>query len=291
MDLVTETDQAVEEMVKSTILEKYKDHKCFLMKIMTDLGLSEKRHILQVKRVSWTIHQPGLSIQSMVNTSVILKIYLGTTNFVHGVPYMAISIGFTVSRRPTIGIVLNPFTGQLYSGIDSQGSYLTTLSSDLSQTLSTTKLPIYPPRPLELRSSAIAIEFGSDRSGPNFEVKLSTFRNLASENGGMVHALRAYGSAALNLCSVASGYIDAYWEGGVWEWDVCAGWLILKEAGGSIFDGNPRDVAKDPAKALEDPDLCGRVYLGVRGARSPEEVKTWVEGFWNLMEGRLEYGR
>jgi myo-inositol-1(or 4)-monophosphatase len=215
----------------------------------------------------------------------------GTTNFIHGVPYVSISIGFTVSRIPTIGVVLNPFTAHLYTGIRSQGSFLTILSSDLTKTISTSKLPLYPPQKLELRSSVIGIEWGSDRQGSNFDVKIGTFKNLASYNGGMVHALRSYGSAALNLCSVASGFIDAYWEGGCWEWDVCGGWVILKEAGGVIVDGNPREGPGDGDRAMEAPDLCGRVYLAVRRAQSSEEVESFVREFWSLMAGRMEYGR
>jgi len=106
----------------------------------------------------------------------------------------------------------------------------------------------------------------------------------------MVHGLRAYGSAALNLCSVASGYIDAYWEGGCWEWDVCAGWVVLKEAGGFIVHGNPRDT-KDVDVVLEEPDLCGRVYLAVRKGQSKEETAQWVTDFWGMIGGRLEYNR
>jgi myo-inositol-1(or 4)-monophosphatase len=103
-----------------------------------------------------------------------------------------------------------------------------------------------------------------------------------------VHALRAYGSAALNLCSVASGFIDAYWEGGCWEWDVCAGWVILGEAGGVIVSGN---APHDSAERLNSPDLCGRVYLGVRKARSQNEVEDWLKRFWKSVKGDLEYGR
>ena len=69
---------------------------------------------------------------------------IGTTNFVHGIPYVAISIGFTVSREPTIGVVLNPFTAQLYTAIRYQGSYLTLLSATLTETLSTTPPPALP---------------------------------------------------------------------------------------------------------------------------------------------------
>jgi myo-inositol-1(or 4)-monophosphatase len=213
---------------------------------------------------------------------------LGTTNFVHGIPYVAISIGFTVSRRPTIGVVLNPFTAQLYTGIHSLGSYLTTLSPDLSKTVSVHKLPLYPPQQLDLPSSIVAIEYGSDRSGRNFDVKTATFKNLTSATGGMVHGVRSYGSAALNLCSVASGFIDAYWEGGCWEWDVCAGWVILEEAGGMVVNGNPPEKGREEIESL---DLCGRIYLAVRNGQSRSATENYVREFWGLIEGRLEYGR
>ena len=107
----------------------------------------------------------------------------------------------------------------------------------------------------------------------------------------MVHALRSYGSAALNLCSVATGFIDAYWEGGCWEWDVCAGWIILEEAGGAIVDGNPRESSNDDAMIMEAPDLCGRVYLAVRRAQKAEEMESFVREFTSFIAGRLEYGR
>jgi myo-inositol-1(or 4)-monophosphatase len=205
------------------------------------------------------------------------------------VPYVAVSIGFTLNRCPTIGVVLNPFTAQLYTAIRSQGAFLTLLSPDLSTTQSTSKLPLYCPQPLDFQSSVIAIEFGSDRHGHNYTVKVDTFRELASTQGGMVHALRAYGSAALNLCSVASGFIDGYWEGGTWEWDVCAGWIILEEAGGLIVSGNaPHDPSKEE---LRNPDLCGRVYLGVRKGTSQKEMEDWVRKFWALIKGKLSYGR
>jgi len=204
------------------------------------------------------------------------------------VPYVAISIGFTVNRRPTVGVVLNPFTAQLYTAIRSLGAFLTLLSSDLSTTQSKSKLPLYSPQPLELQSSVIAIEYATERQGNNYTVKVDTFKELASAQGGMVHALRSYGSAALNLCSVASGFIDGYWEGGCWEWDVCAGWLILEEAGGTIVSGNP---PPEPMRELSNPDLCGRVYLAVRQARSQKEVEDWVRRFWSCIKGELVYRR
>ena len=225
----------------------------------------------------------GLLIQLMVfplNTKVNCA---GTTNFIHGVPYVSVSIGFTVAKHPTVGVVLNPFTSELYTGILSKGSFLTKLSSDLTEPISKTKLPLYPPQPLDLHSSVIAIELGYDRSGNNLDVKFSTFKTLASQQGGMVHGLRSYGSAALNMCQVACGYIDGYWEGGAWEWDVCAGWVILQETGGFVVNGNPEEGYEG--------DLCGRAYLAVRSGQTEDESKQWVKDFRNCMGGTLEYHR
>jgi myo-inositol-1(or 4)-monophosphatase len=276
-------------MVMNAISDKYPSHKYSQDNYADCWFIGEETY--SSGQQSILDDSPTWIVDPIDGRHTFIRLIAGTTNFVHGIPYVAISIGFTISRRPTIGVVLNPFTAQLYSGIHTKGSTLTILSPDLSRTISTQSLPLYPPQPLDLRSSAIAIEFGSDRSGPNFDTKLSTFRNLTSSDGGMVHALRSYGSAALNLCSVASGFIDAYWEGGCWEWDVCAGWVILSEAGGCIVDGNPREGPNDIGRAMESPDLCGRIYLAVRRGRVPEETERWVREFWSLMGGRMEYGR
>ena len=133
-----------------------------------------------------------------------------------------------------------------------------------------------------LNQALVAVEWGNERDGNNWEVKTSTFASLAGSpeiGGAMVHSLRSLGSAALNLCSVASGSLDAYWEGGCWAWDVAAGWVILKEAGGILVSGNKGDW---------DPKVDGRVYLAVRSA-DQEEQTAFVEEFWSHVKGKLEY--
>ena len=94
----------------------------------------------------------------------------------------------------------------------------------------------------------------------------------------MVHSLRSNGSAALNLCSVAAGQVDLYWEGGCWAWDVAAGWLVLTEAGGLMVDGNPGGWT---------PAVDGRRYMAVRAA--PSGQKEIIEEFWSAVEGNMEY--
>lgn len=92
----------------------------------------------------------------------------------------------------------------------------------------------------------------------------------------MVHGLRSFGSAALNLCAVAESSIDVYWESGCWAWDVCAGMCILKEAGGMTVDGNPGrwEVGVDE-----------RRYLAVRKGTERQVI----EEFWGCVEGKLSY--
>lgn len=200
----------------------------------------------------------------------------GTVNFVHNFPFACISLGFAVRRVPTVGVVYNPFTQTLYSAIQGKGAFLNQKS----------RLPLKGANlePLVgLGNALISIEWGSDRIGKNWETKVRTFEKLAEskESGGaMVRSMRSMGSAALNLCAVADGSLDLYWEGGCWAWDVCAAWVILTEAGGLMVDGNPG--------GWEAP-LDGRRYLAVRAAPNGSGQKELVEEFWGQIQGRLKY--
>jgi myo-inositol-1(or 4)-monophosphatase len=200
----------------------------------------------------------------------------GTVNFLHTFPHACVSLGFAIGRVPVVGVVYNPFDNNLYSAIHGQGAFLNRH----------VKLPLKGAdlQPLQgLQNSLIGIEWGSDRKGRNWETKVRTFEKLGQakdEGGAMVRSMRSLGSAALNLCAVAAGTLDLYWEGGCWPWDVCAGWVILTEAGGIMVDGNPGSW-----QAIID----GRTYLAVRA--SPHQIgqKELVQEFWGNIQGRLEY--
>ena len=138
----------------------------------------------------------------------------------------------------------------------------------------------------------MAVEWGSERKGENFEIKARVFRSLTASKegvdaehgemggvGSMVHSLRSLGSAALNLCACAAGQVDLYWEGGCYPWDVAAGWCILNEAGGRMVSGNPGGW---------ETELDSRVYLAIRGAEGGQEEI--VREFWGVIgEGRMGY--
>lgn len=131
------------------------------------------------------------------------------------------------------------------------------------------------------------MEWGNERSGANWETKLHTFANLAGDSttkGKMVHSLRSLGSAALNMCAVARGDLDAYWEGGCWAWDVAAGWVVVTEAGGRVVGGNPGEW---------EPKVDGRRYLVVRaGEEGQGQERGVIEEVWGVLaEGKGEGGR
>ncbi|KAK7748626.1 hypothetical protein SLS53_000647 [Cytospora paraplurivora] len=274
VDIVTETDQAVEKHVTTRLQTLYPDY----------LFVGEETYVAGQTKIT---DAPTFIVDPID----------GTTNFVHGFPNACISLGFAVDRAPAVGVVYNPFQDQLYTAVKGQGAYSQRNASlaakgilkDGSEGAERVRLPASGAgdasraAPLTgLASALVAVEWGSSRDGNNYDVKVDTFRRLAAseETGGaMVHSLRSLGSAALNLCAVAEGSLDLYWEGGCYAWDVCAGWCILSEAGGIVASGNPGDWA---------PELTSRVYLAVRGA--PEGQKEIVEEFWKVIgAGKMDY--
>ncbi|KAK8206085.1 hypothetical protein IWZ01DRAFT_521474 [Phyllosticta capitalensis] len=199
----------------------------------------------------------------------------GTLNFIHGFPNVAISLALTVARKPVVGVIYNPFRRDLFTAVKGKGAHLTRFDGRK------TALPIKKtPAPLtSLNDCLVAVEWGNQRNGSNWDLRTSVHKKLLSskdEGGAMVHSIRSNGSAALDFCYVAAGWFDAFWEAGVWIWDVCAGCIILQEAGGLLASANPGDWA---------PELEGRCYFAVRGA--PEDgQKKIVEEVWGLMDGK-----
>lgn len=210
----------------------------------------------------------------------------GTTNFVHGFPSACVSLGLAVDRRPVVGVIYNPYQDCLYHAVRGGGAFQTVgaawgLEGGRGRRQ---RLPLASsPAPLaRLQRALLAVEVGSSRDDANYTLKMDVFRRLCAApalGGAMAHGLRSLGSAALNLCAVAAGQLDAYWEGGCWAWDVCAGWVILAEAGGLVAGGNP---------GVWEPEVDDRKYLAVRGA--PSGQRELVEEFWAVIgDGRMEY--
>jgi myo-inositol-1(or 4)-monophosphatase len=139
----------------------------------------------------------------------------GTTNFAHGLPTFAVSIALEDSGVPVIGVVYDPMRDELFVARAGGGS-----------TLNGT--PIHVSAVDRLLASILVTGFSYD-----FERRLQqaeVWRDFLLR----VQAIRQTGSAALNLCYIAAGRLDGYWERGISAWDVAAGALIVTEAGGLV---------------------------------------------------------
>ncbi|KAH7064820.1 hypothetical protein B0J12DRAFT_638086 [Macrophomina phaseolina] len=251
-DRVTATDKAVEDMVFQTVCATYPK--------FDFLGEESFKDGTKLTDAPTIVADP----------------IDGTLNFIHGFPNTAISLALTVSRKPVVGVVYNPFRGDLFTAIKGKGAFLTRHDGRRI------RLPSKrTPSPLtSLNDCLVAVEWGNQRSGPNWDLRTSVHKKLLSsraDGGAMVHSVRSSGSAALDFCYVAAGWIDVFWEAGVWIWDICAGWIILQEAGGLVASTNPGDW---------DPELEGRCYLAVRAAPSVTDQKNVVEELWGLMDGK-----
>ncbi len=147
----------------------------------------------------------------------------GTTNYAHGYPRFCVSIGVERRGERTVGVVYDPLLDELYHAVRGDGAYL----HDRRLRVSTRD---------ELGQSLVATGFA-------YDVRRSSDDNL-HHFGSFVkraRAVRRDGSAALDLCYVAAGRFDGYWERKLHPWDVAAGLLIVDEAGGrcSDFAGGP----------------------------------------------------
>ncbi|KAK0640033.1 Inositol monophosphatase 2 [Lasiodiplodia hormozganensis] len=252
-DIVTETDTAVECMVQAELKSRYP----------TFDFVGEETY-----KTDQRITEAPTFIVDPID---------GTANFVHGFPAVCISLGFVVGRKPTVGVVFNPFLDELYTAVKGCGAFYQRADSERE------KLPLLSSPLRGLGPACIGIEWGSDREGVNFELNLKVFTTLARtrETGGrFVNSLRCTGSSAITICRVAAGQQDLFWECGNWAWDVAAAWCILNEAGGMIVDGHPGEW---------DPPINNRRYLAVRPA--PNGQKEIVQEFWDVIgDDRSTYG-
>ena len=154
----------------------------------------------------------------------------GTTNFIHGIPLVAIVIAKIVNNEITDGVVYNPILNEFYWASLGQGSWCNNKRLRVSKRHDLTNCLI-----------GTGIPFGN-RVYKNFYKELD---NISKNSAGV----RRLGAAALDLAYVASGKIDGFWERDLNLWDISSGVLLVKEAGGKITepDGkkwttNSRDI-------------------------------------------------
>jgi myo-inositol-1(or 4)-monophosphatase len=162
----------------------------------------------------------------------------GTTNYLHGYPYHSVSIAAVDGKGPVVAVVIDTghwetFTARRGDGAEKDGH------------------PISVSRVAELKHALIGTGFPFKRT-ELLDEYLPQFRAILTQTSGV----RRTGSAAIDLCDLASGRLDGFWELHLAPWDVAAGVLILREAGGIITDlSGSDDVVKQGAFVAGNPQI------------------------------------
>lgn len=156
----------------------------------------------------------------------------GTTNLLHGYPSYCVSIAKVEKDVIEYGFVYNLVNKELFIAIKDKGAYLL-------NTRNARQKKIYVSDVCCLSDSLIGFGFPYDKT------KIDTIFEISSKILKSCHDLKRSGPASLDICYVASGRIDAYYEFDLKEWDYKAGKIILEEAGGKITDWNGKEIQQD----------------------------------------------
>jgi len=146
----------------------------------------------------------------------------GTTNYVHKFPIYCISIGLEINGEIQVAVVDAPSMGDVYWATKGSGAYKNGKSRNVSQRKS-------------LRESLVATGFYSESN--DIENELMLFAKILNKT----RAIRRPGAAAYDLCMVAEGVFDIFWEKNLKPWDTAAGFLLVKEAGGEVCNYEGKD--------------------------------------------------
>jgi myo-inositol-1(or 4)-monophosphatase len=216
-DLVTETDLAVEKLIRNRINKTFTDH----------LFVGEEG-----SGASITVSEREGKFVWIVDPID------GTTNFVHAFPVVAVSIAVAFGDKPILGLIYNPLTNELWFAWKGCGAFMKQANGSL--------IPIATSGCKSLSSAIVSTGFAVPafrRETANVAAK-EKLQSIVEHNTRVLMTrsrdIRRIGSAACDICYVAMGRTDVYFEFGIKEWDIAAGLVILSEAGGdsSTVGGN-----------------------------------------------------
>ena len=196
--------------------------------LVTELDLQSERLILESLKSAFP-EIPALSeetdslTEEVQSERWIIDPLDGTTNFAHGYPFFAVSIALEKDNQVVLGVVYAPILNQLFTAEQGLGAYLNNERIQVSKTRLLGKALLASGFPY----------YAWSHSDNNSREWARLIRKVVS--------LRCDGAAALDLCNVAAGILDGFWELDLEPWDLAAGALILKESGGNItlVDGSP----------------------------------------------------
>ncbi len=160
----------------------------------------------------------------------------GTTNFLHGIPHWCISIAWESRAEIVSALVYDPIKDEMFFAEKGGGAYL-----------NSRRLRVSSRKTLELANLATGVV-------PAYPETLDLWNNQQKALLPVAGGIRRFGSGALDMCYVAAGRYEGYWENMVHPYDVAAGWLIVKEAGGIVtrIDGKAYKLGSHDILATND---------------------------------------
>jgi len=152
----------------------------------------------------------------------------GTTNFVHGFPHLALSIGVWEEGKPVMAVVYNPILEEMFWAVRGEGAYL-----------GEKRLSVSTQDTLQQSLIGTGFPYAKVNAGVEYHWVIDCLTNLLPH----IRDIRRLGAAAVDICYLAEGKIDAFYEIDLKPWDVAGGILILQEAGGKVSNvaGNAYD--------------------------------------------------
>ena len=191
----------------------------------------------------------------------------GTTNYTHQYPFCAVSIGLLLAGEPVLGVIYNPIHEELFRAARGLGA-------------TCNRQPIQVSTADQLAHSLLVTGFAYDRreTVDNNYAEFCHFTHLTQ-------GVRRGGSAAMALAYVACGRLDGYWERGLSAWDITAGIVLVREAGGRVtaYDGSPLTVAS--GRLLATNGLIHKAMVQGLGQVSPLSGFTPDRGSQAMAEG------
>jgi myo-inositol-1(or 4)-monophosphatase len=169
----------------------------------------------------------------------------GTTNFLHGIPMFSVSIGLERAGTLIAALVYNPATDEIFAAERGKGAFL-----------NDRRIRVSGRRALDDSVIGCGMPHLGRPDHPRFRRELEQLQ-------GRVAGLRRFGSAALDLAWVAAGRLDGFWERDLKPWDMAAGILLVREAGGFVSDANGGEKPLDTGSIVAGGEAVHRELLGL----------------------------
>jgi myo-inositol-1(or 4)-monophosphatase len=221
VDLVTQADLRSERLVTGRLREAFPDH------LIVGEELGEQKVGEGESRYRWYVDPLD-----------------GTTNYAHGFPVFAVSIGLLDGEEPVAGVVYHPTADELFTAARGAGAQLN-------------GRPIHVSPVKQLSESLLGTGFPTRKRSKTPNIRYYWEYTLRS------HGVRRAGAAALDLCWVACGRFEGFWEFGLKPWDTAAAMVVVREAGGKVTDFAGRDYHPGDREIVASNGLIHEEFCGI----------------------------